>query len=251
MRVAFLTDVHGNLPALEAVLADARDQGVDAVWDGGDTVGYHPWPDQCVRLLHAACEITVQGNYDRKVLKTPRRRQRWRRRKDPVKAEALIWAWDELSSASRDLLAGRPAQVRRAAPCGEVLVCHASPLSRKEPLGPLTRPARWRALVAAAGAPTLVVHGHVHGEHAHREGPTLFLTPGSVGRSEDGDPRAAYLVLDLDGRRPRPTIRRVAYDTQRVADEVAARALPPEFGVMVLRGISLARARRLLRRPGR
>jgi predicted phosphodiesterase len=250
VRVAFLSDVHGNLPALEAVLDDARAQGVEAIWDGGDAVGYYPWPARCVELLHQHCAVTVQGNYDRKVLKAPRQRQRWRRRKDPLKAEALIWAWDHLADDGRALLASRPARSRHAAPCGDVLVCHASPLSRKEPLGPATPPERWARLVAAAESATLVVHGHVHQRHEHREGPTVFMTPGAVGRAEDGDPRASYALLELGGERPAWTIRRVAYDIQRLLAELKAQDLPQEFAVMAARGVSLARARRILMHRG-
>jgi len=247
VRVAFLTDVHGNLPALEAVLADARDQGVDAVWDGGDAVGYHPWPAECVRLLRAECQVAVQGNYDRKVLKTPRRRQRWLRRKDPLKANTLIWAWEHLDDETRAFLAARPLRQRLATPCGEVLVCHASPLSIEEPLGPVTSPARWRELTLAAEGAVLVLHGHTHQMHGHREGDTLFATPGSVGRSQDGDPRAAYALVNLDGPRPAVAFRRVAYDTAQVAAAIEAHDLPVEFAVMAERGLSLPRAQRWLR----
>lgn len=247
MRVAFVTDVHGNLPALEAVLADARAQGVDEVWDGGDTVGYHPWPARCVRLLHAECTRTVAGNYDLKVLKAPRRRKRWLRRKDPTKARALIWAWDHLDPETRELLARRPRRHRMETPGGTVLMCHASPLSIKEPLGPATTGKRWRQQVEAAEGAALVIHGHTHVMHGHREGATVFANPGSVGRSQDGDPRAAYALLDLGGKRPQVLFRRIPYDTQRLVDEIHARRLPPEFAIMAEQGISLARARRLRR----
>lgn len=245
MKVAFLCDVHGNLPALEAVLADARAQGVDAIWDGGDVVGYYPWPSECVKRLAEVCDLAVQGNYDRKVLRAPRRRKRWLRRKDPLKAAALIWAWEHLDSRSRELLDERPSYWRVHAPCGEVLLCHASPLSRKEPLNEQTPPARWAEQTQAAQA-RLVLHGHVHVGHAHREERTLFLTPGSVGRPEDGDPRAAYAVLDLGGSKPRYTVRRVDYDVDPVLDELEAQQLPHEFAVMVARGFGLERARQWL-----
>ena len=102
VRIAFLTDVHGNLPALEAVLADAREQGAEQVWDGGDAVGYHPWPTECVQLLADTCAVTIMGNYDRKVLKAPQRHQRWLKTKDPLKAHTLIWAWEHLTPVAYD-----------------------------------------------------------------------------------------------------------------------------------------------------
>jgi predicted phosphodiesterase len=246
VRVAFVCDVHGNLPALEAVLADARAQGVDAIWDGGDVVGYHPWPSECVQRLNEVCDLAVQGNYDRKVLRTPRRRQRWLRRKDPLKADTLIWAWEHLDERSREILAARPPFWRAHAPCGDVLLLHASPLSRKEPLCATTGPARWTEQAVAAGGAALVLHGHVHIGHAHREEGLLFLTPGSVGRPEDGDPRAAYAIVDLKVEGPTYSVRRVAYDVDPVLHEIAARRLPREFAVMAARGFSLTDARRWL-----
>jgi diadenosine tetraphosphatase ApaH/serine/threonine PP2A family protein phosphatase len=87
--------------------------------------------------------------------------------------------------------------------------------------------------------------------YTRRDRGTLFVNPGSVGRSEDGDPRAGYVLLDLGKRRRAVTLRRVAYATERVAAEIEARDLPPEFAVMVSRGISLPRARRRLDRSRR
>ena len=250
MRIAFLTDVHGNLPALEAVLADAREQGCDEVWDGGDVVGYHPWPAACVERLADVCALAVLGNYDRKVLRTPERRERWLARKDPLKARTLIWAWEELGPAARLSLAARPEVAARMVGDRAVLVCHGSPLSRREPLGPATPRARWAELAAAADA-DLVLHGHTHLPHARREGGTIFYTPGSVGRPQDGDPRAAYAVITVVGRGLSLSVRRVAYDTAAVAAEVARRRLPGEFAVMAREGISLPRAQRRLRGGGR
>ncbi len=243
MRVAFVTDVHGNLPALEAVLADARRKGVDAVWDGGDAVGYHPWPSQCVQLLADTCSVAIMGNYDRKVLKAPRRRQRWLRTKDPLKAATLIWAWENLDADARRLLADRPSRARPEAAGYDVLVCHGSPYSSKEHIGPATPTARWRELSDLAAA-DLVLHGHTHAAYTRRDRGTLFVNPGSVGRSEDGDPRAAYVLVDLNRKRASVQVRRIPYDTDLVVAEIAARDLPPVFAVMVTRGINLPRARR-------
>jgi predicted phosphodiesterase len=251
VRIAFLTDVHGNLPALEAVLTDIGREGADAVWDGGDAVGYHPWPSECVRLLARTCAVTVMGNYDRKVLKVPRRRRRWLRTKDPLKAATLIWAWDHLAPDARELLARRPSRARPEVPSGpSVLVCHGSPASRKEVLGPATPAARWRELSAAAAA-DLVLHGHTHVPYTRRDGGTFYANPGSVGRSEDGDPRAAYALVDLERDGAHVQLRRVAYDTERVAREIRAHDLPPVFAAMVVRGLSLPRARRRLDRAHR
>jgi predicted phosphodiesterase len=245
VRIALVTDVHGNLPALEAVLADARAQGCAAVWDGGDVVGYLPWPGECVDRLRQIGAVGVMGNYDRKVLRTPQRRERWLARKDPLKARTLIWAWQHLDAAARQELALRPQTVRWELAGRRVLLCHASPLSLKEALTPATTPQRWRTLAAAADA-QVVLHGHIHLPQAHRVPGTLFYTPGPVGRPQDGDPRAAYAVLEVTAGGLMLRRRRVAYDTGVVAAEIRRRRLPEVFAVMVSEGIGLERARRRL-----
>ncbi len=120
---------------------------------------------------------------------------------------------------------------------------HGSPYSRKEHLGPATPSVRWRELTDLAAA-DLVLHGHTHADYTRRDRGTLYVNPGSVGRSEDGDPRAAYVLVDLNRKRASVQVRRIPYDIDRVVAEIAARELPSVFAVMVARGINLPRALR-------
>ena len=77
MKVAMLGDVHANLPALKAVLADIDARGVDAVWNVGDFVGYGAHPDEVVALLASRANVSIMGNYDRKVLSFPDKKDKW------------------------------------------------------------------------------------------------------------------------------------------------------------------------------
>jgi predicted phosphodiesterase len=238
MRVAFLTDVHGNLAALEAVLAHARAAGVDEIWNGGDMVGYGPQPEECVCCLREQAALSIAGNYDQRVLLVPERRERWRHTKHPLKLLAFTYAWDSLSPASRDWLGGLPTVVRRDILGTVVQVNHASPASDREHLGPQTPAGRWRHLAELARA-DLILAGHTHLPWTHRDGRTRFVNPGAVGRPEGGDPRAGYALIDFAVAGVDVTLHRVVYDTEATAAAIQARQLPTEFAQMFRRGLPL------------
>jgi predicted phosphodiesterase len=239
MKVAFLTDVHGNLPALEAVLAHAQAQGVDQVWNGGDYVGYGPFPEQCVQLLREIEDAAVVGNYDRKVLRVPRKMEKWRRTKHPLKALAFQWAHDHLSEASLDYLARLPRQVRRWVAGVSTLLTHASLDSIKEVLGPSTSPERWRKLEDLSQA-DVVLSGHCHRPFMRAGSRTQFVNPGSVGRPEDGDPRAAYGLVEFSGGACQVQLQRVSYDVERTVAEIHRLGLPDAFAAVFRRARKLA-----------
>ena len=105
MKVALIGDVHANLPALEAVLDHISKQEVEAIWNVGDFVGYGAFPDEVVHLLRERGAVSILGNYDRKVLRFPQKRAKWRTSKTPDKFAAFEWAHCNLSPDSREYLA--------------------------------------------------------------------------------------------------------------------------------------------------
>jgi predicted phosphodiesterase len=240
-RIALLADVHGNLPALEAVLADARGAGATAIWNAGDCVGYGPFPRQCVELLREACDHSVIGNYDAKVLKFPRKRDKWSRSKQPLKFQAFEFAWQNLDRPSRDWLAGLPRQVHREVAGREILLVHATVLGDDEPVGSHTSVENWRLFEEAAGPVDLVLAGHLH-RPFDRPGAVRFVFAGSVGRPEDGDPRAHYTLIDLAGLEIVVKNRRVAYDIERTVAGLRDRGAPVAFSVMARCGVDLKEA---------
>ena len=247
MKVALIADVHANLPALEAVLADARERGAETVWNLGDFVGYGPFPDQVVQRLAGGNApgqprqprgaISIIGNYDRKVLAFEQKKDRWRRRKAPEKLLAFRWACENLSEASLAHLRSLPEQVRLEAAGLRVLLTHGSPADDDEPLGPDTTQGRLEDLAARAEA-DLVACGHSHQPFVRRAAGVWFVNPGSVGRPEGGDPRACYALLEIERADVDVDLRRVAYDVRRVVRAIRAAGLPEDFAEMLRQGRS-------------
>ena len=108
MNIVCLGDAHANLPALEAVLADARRRGGDIVINTGDFVGYGPWPEETTLLLFRTQAAAVIGNYDAKALDAKKRLDEWKKSKAPEKIEAFLWTRRAMTRATRDALARLP-----------------------------------------------------------------------------------------------------------------------------------------------
>ncbi|RAW45232.1 metallophosphoesterase [Halorubrum sp. 48-1-W] len=237
MKVGLLSDVHANLPALEAVLEDMPP--VAEVVCAGDVVGYNPWPAECLARVREVSTATVRGNHDRTV-ETP---ERYRAN---LMAEAgLEHAKRELSSEGLTWLRSLP----RATWFGDgrYHLVHSHPASEREDayVYPGEFPALDRHLDALADdAPTDVegdrddidglVLGHTHVQGARSVDGRLVVNPGSVGQPRDGDPDAAYAVLDVDAGEV--DLRRVAYDVDRVAEAVEREGLPTRTAERLYRG---------------
>lgn len=238
MKIALLGDVHANLPALLAVLDHAERRGVSRVWNTGDFLGYGAFPNEVVQLLRRRDALSVIGNYDRKVLKFKRKADKWRRKKRPEKFLAFKWAYENLTDENRAYLQTLSRQLRLTLKARRILLVHGSPTSIKEHLTPQTPTSRLRELSEVSDA-NLVICGHSHQPFVRKVGEVWFVNTGSVGRSEDGDPRATYGLLDIHADSFRVRHFRVAYDVQRAVAAIRRRRLPEAFAQMVLQARDL------------
>lgn len=235
MRAAVLSDVHANLPALEAVLAAIEGAEVEELWCLGDVVGYGADPEACTELVRARCDICLAGNHDIAVLggldistfsETAR--------------AAVEWTRERASAATLDYLRGLEPAMNHA----EIGLFHASP---RDPV--------WEYVLSIEQAEAgfdaqeerigLIGHSHValffnrpdgarrgysHGAQAG-DGAALdldsgawLLNPGSVGQPRDGDPRAAWMELDTEELTAR--YHRVPYEIERAAAAIREAGLP-------------------------
>jgi len=242
MRVAVISDIHSNLHALEAVLAAIDSEDVAEVWCLGDVVGYGPKPNECCDLVRERAAVSLCGNHDLAVLGSL----------DTGEfagdaGRAARWTAEELGAEQRGWL--ETLQPKGRAEGAELF--HGSP---RDPVWEyvLSEHVALASLAATEAPLVLVGHSHValalaaengyvqgglapDGTVAELGGRRWLLNPGSVGQPRDGDPRAAWLLADLDGGVA--TFRRVAYDIEQTQAEIRARGLPEGLATRLSHGV--------------
>jgi len=238
VKIALLGDVHANLPALDSVLAHASSQNVSAIWNTGDFLGYGAFPNEVVESLRQAGAISILGNYDLKVLGFKEKDKKWRKNKRAEKYLAFQWAYQNLSRENRRYLKSLPEQRQLELAGKSVLLTHASPESNEEPLGPATPQERLIELAHLAGT-DVVICGHSHQPFSRTVANTLFINPGSVGRPDDGDPRACYAILEAAQVELHVGHYRLEYDLYRAVTGIRENGLPEAFAQMILKGHDL------------
>jgi putative phosphoesterase len=225
MHVGVLSDIHANRVALETVFEDIKDQSIDALVHAGDVVGYNPWPAACVAAIRERSVPTVMGNHDRAVASGTAFRFN-----DMARA-GVEYAREGLSDEELEWLADRPAE--RHAFDGRVHIVHGHPDDPDR----YTYPQEFSTDMVRGDADVLVSgHTHVQGcERFEEEGEAkIVMNPGSVGQPRDGDPRAAYAIVDLDAMEVEQ--RRVPYDVDRVIEAVREAGLPERIGTRLTQG---------------
>lgn len=253
-RFALYSDIHGNIVALDAVLADIEKSGIAERYCLGDLVGYGPEPSAVIERVRSTGDPVVRGNYDDGVGKrTGGCGCYYGTAEARVDGEAS-YAWTDaaLDAAEHDYLAGLPDELRFEVEGVRVLLVHASPRRINEYLM-LDRPDSNLAKLAGEGGADLVCFGHVHIPYHrsvtmddHRA--AHFVSDGSVGKPKDGDSRACWIEVVIGSaedvaahapsdeapgpvgdRRIAAVFHRVAYDVDAVARAVVASGLPPRL----------------------
>lgn len=224
MRLAVLGDIHGNLPAFEAVLADIRGQSPDALLCLGDVAASGAWPGECIQLLATLNCPMVLGNADEDMLK-PRP---FEARGFPDEREIYDlgeWGREQLTSTELQLLRGFQSTVELP----ELLAFHGSPESCRESIGATTPVARLEELRAGFRQRAVWVGGHTHAPLLRTLDGWRLLNPGSVGMAYEkrggryvNVSRAEYLIVDGDGIQ----FRRVRYDVKAIQAGILERKMP-------------------------
>jgi putative phosphoesterase len=234
-RVAVITDIHANLPALQAALARIEELGIAEVYCGGDLVGYGPHPDEVCALIARRGIPTIYGNYDYAIARglddcgcayvTPHDRE--------IGQRSVEWTLVHTGQAAKDFMRELPFDLRLNVGDTAVHLVHGSPRKVNEYLFE-DKPASLYERLAAAEEADVLVFGHTHKPWVREHDGVLFVNCGSVGKPKDGDARGAFAVLEASAGRLEVSIERVTYDAERVAAEVRAAGLPEEFADKLL-----------------
>ena len=232
MRIAIFSDVHSNLPALEAVLADTEVLRVDERYALGDLVGYAPWPNEVLLRLQAERIPVVMGNYDDGT--GFGRDECGCAYTDPTEKalgdRSFEWTKAHTTDASKAWLRTLAPEIRFEADGHRYLLVHGSPRRINEYLYE-DKPDATFARIATGANADVIVCGHTHRPYDKRVGEARFINVGSAGKPKDGDPRACWALLETAA--DTVVFRRVEYDVEAAARAIEASDLPHEFAAQL------------------
>lgn len=243
MKIAVVSDIHSNLVALEAVKADIEAQGIDQVHCLGDTLGYGPWPLECLNIVLTMCQTVLKGNHEDAVCHPDREMDLNR-----FAAEGIRFSRDKLS---KDIIAGIDKfPYTKVLPHADFVLCH----------GSYTEPSMWKYLDSPhktreelKETPNRIcLVGHTHSPFVFGSKRNLYkflpdeleldpeqkyiINVGSVGQPRDGDVRACYGVFDLSAERIVFSLKRVFYDISKVEKAIRAADISIELAERLYAG---------------
>lgn len=229
MKIAILADIHGNLPALQAVLADIDQQNPDEILCGGDVITKGPHPAECLAIVRGREIRTIIGNTDVRALN-----------KD---GEMETWNYERLSAEDIAFLQALPLMIRITPPngrspeddlllvhstprdCNDVLILEPHPIKQEGVFGTATAEAEAIKMLAGERA-NLIVYGHIHYVSHGTVSGQRIASIGTVGLPFDGDARAGYSLVEWNGVDWHLEHRRVAYDRQPVIQALLDSDMP-------------------------
>jgi putative phosphoesterase len=236
-RAAVVTDIHGNVPALEAALHRIDELGVDDVYCGGDLVGYGPRPNEICRAIEERGIPTIYGNYDFAIARddddcgcfypTPKDRE--------IGQGSVAWTLAHTDERSKRFMRDLPFDLRFELDGKRVRLVHGSPRKVNEYLLE-ERPVRSFERIAQLADCDVLLFGHTHKPWDRAYGGVLFVNCGSVGKPKDGDPRGSFAVLAEGDGGVSVSFERVEYDASAVAREIRNVGLPFELADQLVQG---------------
>lgn len=237
-QITVFGDIHGNLPALEAVLADIDQRGLTELFCLGDLVGYGVWPNEVVAAIRKRNIPTIVGNYDKGVghdsddcgcaYRTAEAKALGER--------SIAWSNEHTTVESKAYLRQLADSISLQLGDLQVLLVHGSPRRVNEYLYEDRPEASLERLLDMAGADVLVC-GHTHlPYHRVLKSGRHVVNAGSVGKPKDDDPRACYVILSAVGQSLTVEFMRVPYDVEKAARAIEATAMPDEFAEMLRQG---------------
>ena len=241
MRYGIFCDVHGNLEALQAVVADLLQESIDVYLCCGDIIGYGANPRECIKAIRGLCGVSIGGNHDRAAVALFSTTHF-----NPAAAEAILWTGKILSQAERAYLSSLDLVF-----CNQDLTLAHGTLHQSEHFYYMVdRYAAAKTFAVLAGSVCFVGHSHIAGVFIQDQRGTItyeasvclrlkrnyryIVNCGSVGQPRDGNPDAAYCIYDT--ATAHVSVKRVAYDRSTARQKIIASGLPDALGDRLLFG---------------
>ncbi len=219
MLIGLIADVHSNAVALKAVLSALADSGVERILHAGDIVGYNPYPDETIELFKRNKIISIMGNHERALVTGDTSGF------NPYAKAALEWTRNEVSLDNSGYIKGLKNIESITIDEKRIVLVHGSPYDIDEYVYPEEV---MPEMLSAANADILVLgHTHIQFKKEYPEG--IIVNPGSVGQPRDGNPRAAFAVLDTESGKIE--LERAAYDIEKVIEDMLAAHLPEKLAL--------------------
>jgi putative phosphoesterase len=226
VRIAFISDVHANIVALNAVLDEIDRMGVQTIVNAGDVVGYYPFPNETVRKLKDRKVVGIRGNHDRSVLTANTNMM------NMMASAAVRWTVQNMERESMDYIRRLEDRMDFHTGTLRASVHHGSPFNEDEYV--FEENVENAMLEACPGSKMLVL-GHTHVPYVVHMDRGYVINPGSVGQPRDGDPRACFIVHDTT--KGSYDIRRVEYDISVVEEAVLREGLPSRNASRLWEGV--------------
>jgi putative phosphoesterase len=235
MRIAVLGDIHSNLAALEAVLAEVSKAGCDLVLHTGGVIGYGARPNETIDRLRAHGILGVRGHFDEDVAWAGTVTAGNGAHGSATPSGPLAWNARAIGLSQRQYLRDLPFSLQKTAGERRLIVFHASPIDLHQGIAEGAAESWLGALAEETGA-DVHLFGHTHKPFHRTAGRAHFINAGSVGRPQDGDPRACLAIVEIE-RSVGVSFRRLEYDIERTVHEIVAAGLPAD----ATRGLRLGR----------
>ncbi|QXM05429.1 metallophosphoesterase family protein [Crassaminicella indica] len=237
MKIAIITDIHANIFALEEVLQDIENKGIENIYCLGDLVGYGPFPNEVINLIKERNIPTVQGNYDHSVgeelfacgcdYKDSKSMA--------LGTKSLYWSQENTKEENKKWLRELPKKIEIEVEGQKILLVHGSPRKNNEYL---YEDAKELEEIAESINADIMVCGHTHKPFYKLVKGIYMINAGSVGKPKHGNPKATYVIIDVQREGVKIQIIEVAYDYEKMAKAIEDSEIPSEFAEKIRKGIA-------------
>ena len=207
-KIAVISDIHSNIEALETVMTEIWDNGIEEIYCLGDIVGYNTFPNEVCEYLQKAQVKCILGNHDADVLA-----QKFNSAKTP---DIFEWTYNALTEENRQWLGSLPLSLEIQAETQKLLLVHGSPDSIEEYCFMGSKEA---ARVMRETTADIMFCGHTHAPSISYYGPKALMNPGSVGKPKNGSPKAQWLEISIFNALLNPLLKTIEYDAEKTASE--------------------------------